>query len=69
MVKSRDRSNNGSYLYKLNEELSGQAELSPYFEANALADQELTTGGAAEEEAIAGEADDTAAMNHDEELS
>lgn len=69
MVKSRDRSYNGSYLYKLNEELSGQAELAPYFEANAMADQELTAGGAAAEEVIAGEADDTAAIDNHEELS
>ena len=68
MVKSRDRSYNASYLYKLNEELSGQAELAPYFEADALTDQKLTAGGAAAVEAIAGaaDADDTSAIDNDE---
>jgi hypothetical protein len=31
MEKDIEKTYNGSYLYRLNEELSGQAELEPYF--------------------------------------
>lgn len=31
MPKDTERTYNGSYLYRLNQELSGQEELAPYF--------------------------------------
>lgn len=31
MEKERDTMNNGSYLFRLNQELSGQPELNPYY--------------------------------------
>lgn len=36
MKNDRDRISNGSYLFRLNEELSGQAELTPYFVTSGI---------------------------------
>lgn len=36
MEKERDRLDNGSYLFRLNQELSGQPEINPYY---AITDQ------------------------------
>ncbi len=45
MEQEKDKLTNRSYLYRLNEELSGRAELEPYFvadinEGEMLADRE-----------------------------
>ncbi len=62
MEKEREKSYNGSYLYKLNEELSGQAELDPYF-VTSLVDGE---GGSA---ADAGSPANDAATEDEVQLS
>ncbi|MFA5881403.1 MAG: hypothetical protein WC834_04330 [Eubacteriales bacterium] len=43
MEKDRDKQPNRSYLYRLNEELSGQAELDPYFISSAVTGGETPT--------------------------
>lgn len=41
MVKDKEKTYNGSYLYRLNEELSGQQELDPYFLDSSVPEDEL----------------------------
>lgn len=62
MEKDRDKQPNRSYLYQLNEELSGQAELDPYFISSAVTGGETPTG-----QAVNDEADYTGAENDDAE--
>jgi len=63
MEKDRDKTYNGSYLYRLNQELSGQAELDPYYTTAGLADSEETAeliiGDRGGDEPAAGEGDQT----------
>ncbi len=40
MSKDEEKTYNGSYLYRLNEELSGQAEIAPYFVESTAAVEE-----------------------------
>lgn len=41
MAKDKEKSYNGSYLYRLNEEMSGQAEIGPYLSSLAEDDMEV----------------------------
>ncbi len=51
MEKDRDKTYNGSYLYRLNQELSGQQELDPYFITSAeTGDDEALIDDVTEEE-------------------
>ena len=63
MEKDRDKQPNRSYLYRLNEELSGQAELDPYFISSAITDGEIPTGQAVNDEAEYTDAENDDAEN------
>ena len=41
MEKEKEKTYNGSYLYRLNEELSGQQELAPYFVTSVTGEENV----------------------------
>lgn len=44
MGQNRDRIDNGSYLYKLNQELSGEKTITPYFEELGMVQEPVDMG-------------------------
>jgi hypothetical protein len=50
MEKDREKQYNGSYLYRLNQELSGRAELDPYIITSATVEGDNMTERDEEEE-------------------